>query len=99
MVDKERLVVEGSSEAMPLLRNAAPIISAQECWQHKQLLQYSKVKGLFKADMSHGPSSSFPFGGLIYQPWARQGLNQVNYRKSRTGSMAHRHGQGMRCLH
>ncbi|EAW16709.1 uncharacterized protein NFIA_060650 [Aspergillus fischeri NRRL 181] len=61
MVEREKLVVEESSEATPLLRKAAPIISAQECRQHKQLLRcfwslkqtVSKVEGLFKAEYVH----------------------------------------------
>ncbi|KAF4232354.1 hypothetical protein CNMCM8980_005122 [Aspergillus fumigatiaffinis] len=61
MVGREKLVVEESSEATPLLRNAAPVISAQECRQHKQLLRcflnlkqtVSKAKGLFKTEYVH----------------------------------------------
>ncbi|RHZ53919.1 ankyrin repeat domain-containing protein [Aspergillus thermomutatus] len=52
---------EESSEATPLLQKAAPIVSAQECRQHKQLLRcflnlkqtVSKTKGLFKTEYVH----------------------------------------------
>lgn len=61
MVDREKLVTEESSEATPLLQKAAPIASAQECWQHRQLLRrslnlkqtVSKMKGLFKTECVH----------------------------------------------
>ncbi|PKX94829.1 uncharacterized protein P174DRAFT_418807 [Aspergillus novofumigatus IBT 16806] len=61
MVDRKELVVEESPETTPLLRSAAPILSAQKCGQHKQLLRcflnlkqtISKTKGLFKAEYVH----------------------------------------------
>lgn len=61
MLDREKPGTKTSTEATPLLQKAAPIVSAQECQQHKQLLQcflnlkqtVLKTKGLFKTEYAH----------------------------------------------
>ncbi|KAL4801955.1 hypothetical protein BDV18DRAFT_167102 [Aspergillus unguis] len=60
MIDREK-PEKTSTEATPLLQKAAPIVSAQECQQHIQLLRcfvnlkqtVLKTKGLFKTEYVH----------------------------------------------
>lgn len=61
MPDREKPGTKTFSEATPLLQKAAPIVPAQECQQHKQLLRcfldlkqtVLKTKGLFKTEFVH----------------------------------------------
>ncbi|PLN83268.1 hypothetical protein BDW42DRAFT_165053 [Aspergillus taichungensis] len=61
MLDREKPGTKTFTEATPLLQKAAPIVSAQECQQHIQLLRcflglkqtVSKTKGLFKTEYVH----------------------------------------------
>ncbi|OJJ60978.1 hypothetical protein ASPSYDRAFT_66854 [Aspergillus sydowii CBS 593.65] len=61
MLDREKPGAKTSTESTPLLQKAAPIVSAQECQQHTQLLRcflnlkqtISKTKGLFKTEHVH----------------------------------------------
>ena len=61
MLDRERPGTKAFTEATPLLQKAAPIVPAQECQQHIQLLRcflnlkqtVSKTKGLFKTEYVH----------------------------------------------
>ncbi|OJI99490.1 hypothetical protein ASPVEDRAFT_81102 [Aspergillus versicolor CBS 583.65] len=61
MLDRERPGTKTFTEATPLLQKAAPIVPAQECQQHIQLLRcflnlkqtVLKTKGLFKTEYVH----------------------------------------------
>ena len=61
MLGREELGTKIFTETTPLLQKAAPIVSAQECQQHIQLLRrfldlkqtVLKTKGLFKTEYAH----------------------------------------------